>query len=189
MSHGYLPWTIYTMWDEYRSTYEIWCHWKLYPYVYAEFLKGNFVVKKSMRAWSAIAIDKAHKQNNASVKGDGGAVGLTENLFALRHWMVSGTEMARIIQEFVWVNREGPRHRWTSSWTKETYIGGICKRFAIPEPSNWRDGEPIFWMEQWSPCLEQQRCCGHISGRHSAQMEKLGLQQYEREACEPDCAH
>ena len=34
------------------------------------------------------------------MKGDGGAVGLTENPAALRRWMVSGPEMARLIGEF-----------------------------------------------------------------------------------------
>ena len=50
--------------------------------------------------FSGIAIDQAHEQNNASVKGDCGAVGLTENSAALRRWMVSGPEMARLIGEF-----------------------------------------------------------------------------------------
>ena len=72
------------------------CH----PNVYEEFMKGKFTVKKSKHAFSAIAIDHACEQNNASVKGDGGAVGLTEDPFALRHWMVSGPEMARLIGEF-----------------------------------------------------------------------------------------
>ena len=71
------------------------CH----PNVYEEFVKGNFTVKKSKHAFS-IAIDHAHEQNNASVKGDGGAVGLTENPSALRRWMVSGPEMARLNGEF-----------------------------------------------------------------------------------------
>ena len=39
-----------------------------YPAIYAEFLKGNFAMKKSRRAFSAIAIDQAHEQNNASGK-------------------------------------------------------------------------------------------------------------------------
>lgn len=73
---------------------------QLHPQIYDEFLKGKFVVKKSKRAFSAIAIDQAHEQNNVSVKGDGGAVGLTENPAALRRWMVCGHEMARLIQEF-----------------------------------------------------------------------------------------
>ena len=64
---------------------------------YEEFMKGKFVIKKSSRAFSAIAIDQAHEQNNASVKGDGGAVGLTENSKALLRWMVSGPEMARLV--------------------------------------------------------------------------------------------
>ena len=46
-----------------------------------------------------IAIDQAHEQNNESVKGDGGAVGLTENSAALRRRMVSGPDMARVIAE------------------------------------------------------------------------------------------
>jgi hypothetical protein len=71
-----------------------------HPSVFAQFLAGNFTVKKTTHAFSAIAIDQAHEQNNASVKGDGGAVGLTENPAALRRWMVSGPEMARVIAEF-----------------------------------------------------------------------------------------
>ena len=47
--------------------------------------------------FSGIPIDQAHEQNNASVKGDGGAVGLIENSAARRRWMVSGPEMARLI--------------------------------------------------------------------------------------------
>ena len=61
---------------------------QFHPDVYAEFLKGKFVVKKSKRAFSAIAIDQAHKQNFASVKEDGGAAVLTENPAALRRWMM-----------------------------------------------------------------------------------------------------
>lgn len=37
---------------------------------------------------------------NAQVKGEGGAVGLTENPAALRRWMIAGPEVVRIIQEF-----------------------------------------------------------------------------------------
>jgi len=54
-----------------------------HPDVHEKFLEGKFTVKKTARTFSAIAIDQAHEQNNASVKGDGGAVGLTENLAAL----------------------------------------------------------------------------------------------------------
>ena len=36
--------------------------------VYEEFVKGKFTVKKTKYAFSAIAIDQAHEQNNTSVK-------------------------------------------------------------------------------------------------------------------------
>ena len=70
------------------------------PEVHSEFLKGNFVVNKLTHEFSAIAIDQAYEQNNACVKGNGGAVGLTENITALRCWMVSGPEMARVMEQF-----------------------------------------------------------------------------------------
>ena len=71
-----------------------------HPGVFAEFRKGNLFVKKTTHVFSGIAIDLAHEQNNASVKDDGGAVGLIENPAALRSWMVSGPEVARLIGEF-----------------------------------------------------------------------------------------
>ena len=69
----------------------------VHPKVFAGFLKGNFVVKKTAHRFSAIAIDQGHEQNNAAVKDDGGAVGLSETPAALKCWMVSGPEMARVI--------------------------------------------------------------------------------------------
>ena len=71
-----------------------------HPSIYAQFRADNFTVKKTTHAFSAIALDQAHGQNNAWVKGGGGAVGLTENPAALRRWMVSGPEMARVITEY-----------------------------------------------------------------------------------------
>ena len=70
------------------------------PEVAAAFKKGLFTVSKTRRSFSAIPIDQAHEQNNAVVKGEGGAVGLTENPNALRRWMLSGPEVARLNNEF-----------------------------------------------------------------------------------------
>lgn len=39
---------------------------------------------KTRKRFSAIALDQAHEQDNAVVKGDSGAVGLTENPAALK---------------------------------------------------------------------------------------------------------
>ena len=68
-----------------------------HPEVVREFHKGNFVVHKSKKEFSAIAIDQAHEQNNAVIKGDGGAVRLTEDPGALWRWMVALPELSRLI--------------------------------------------------------------------------------------------
>lgn len=47
-----------------------------------------------------MALDQAHKQENAIVKGEGGAVGLTGNPSALKRWMIAGPEIARMVKEF-----------------------------------------------------------------------------------------
>ena len=73
---------------------------KVHPYTAVEFNKGNFTVHKTRRVFSSMAIDQAHEQNNATVKGEGGAVGLTQSPEALRRWMVSGPEVARMTTEF-----------------------------------------------------------------------------------------
>ena len=71
------------------------------PDVYAHFVKGEFTVLKTGRAFSAIAIDQAREQNNDAVKGDSGAVSLTEIPAALQRWMVSGLELLRNLQHLV----------------------------------------------------------------------------------------
>ena len=71
-----------------------------HPDVYKHFSDGAFVVHKTNRAFSSIALDHAHEQVNALVKGQGGAVGLTENPAALRRWMVAGPELSRNVEEF-----------------------------------------------------------------------------------------
>jgi len=73
---------------------------QMHPHIYTEFIKGHFTVKKTSHVFSNIAIDQAHEQNNAVVKGDGGAVGLTESPAALQRWMVCGPEMARLLNDF-----------------------------------------------------------------------------------------
>lgn len=71
-----------------------------HPDVYEKFTNGFFVVHKTQKRFSAMALDQAHEQENAVVKGEGGAVGLTENPGALKRWMISGPEIARIVNEF-----------------------------------------------------------------------------------------
>lgn len=70
-----------------------------HPDVYVELRNGSFVVHKTKRLFSSIALDHAHEQVNAVVKGEGGAVGMTENPTALRRWIVAGPELAQMVEE------------------------------------------------------------------------------------------
>lgn len=67
----------------------------LAPDVSVQFWQGKFAVSKMSKPISAIPIDQAHEPNYALVKGEVGAVGLTENPSALRRWMLSGPEIAK----------------------------------------------------------------------------------------------
>lgn len=68
--------------------------------MFLEFSEGAFVVQKTGRRFSAMALDQAHEQENSLIKGEGGAVGLTNNPAALRRWMVGGPEISRLIRDF-----------------------------------------------------------------------------------------
>ena len=61
---------------------------------------SSFTVRKTGGKLSAMAIDQIYEQKNATGKGKGGAVELTENPSALRRWITSGSEIARIVNEF-----------------------------------------------------------------------------------------
>ena len=73
---------------------------RTHPDIAEVFMAGKFTVQKTKHVFSSMAIDQAHEQMNACIKGDGGAVGLTDNPSALLRWMVAGPEVARSIQEF-----------------------------------------------------------------------------------------
>ena len=70
------------------------------PDVYNAFKKGKFVITKTLNPFSKMATDQAHEQENEKIKGDGGAVGLTEDPAALLRWMVAGPEVARAVAQF-----------------------------------------------------------------------------------------
>jgi len=71
-----------------------------HPQLYAEFLKGNFVVQRSARKFSQISKDQSHEQYNKNLQAHGGAVGLYENPEALTLFMLAGPDCTRCIEEF-----------------------------------------------------------------------------------------
>ena len=64
------------------------------------FFCGAFTVNKTKRPVSAIALDHADEQCIATVKGDGGTVGLTNNPADLKRWVTAGPEIARLVSSF-----------------------------------------------------------------------------------------
>jgi hypothetical protein len=54
-----------------------------HPTLYKQFKCGNFTVCKTRNKFSCIPIDQVHEQLNAQIKGDGSAIGITENDAAL----------------------------------------------------------------------------------------------------------
>ena len=61
---------------------------------------GNWVVLKTTHRLSSIQIDQTHEQNNDLVKRSGSAVGFTENTSAVKKWMITGPEPARLLNVF-----------------------------------------------------------------------------------------
>ena len=70
------------------------------PEVAQAFASGKFTIQKTDKPFSSIALDQAHEQMNAMVKGEGGAIGLTESPDAFERWMTAGPEVARLVRQF-----------------------------------------------------------------------------------------
>ena len=68
--------------------------------VFQKFCDGLFVVHKTERPFSSIALDHAHDKLNSEVKEEGGAVGLTDNPAVFGRWMVGRPEVAWMTKEF-----------------------------------------------------------------------------------------
>ena len=71
-----------------------------HPDLNKEFHSGKCAVFKSKRPFSAMAIDQAHEQANAVIKGEGGAIDISEDASALRRWMLAGLEVRRLTAEY-----------------------------------------------------------------------------------------
>lgn len=96
------------------------------PLVHDEFNKGHFVVKKSPKVFSQMAMDQAHEQMNDQLKGEGGIIGITDSPSALIQWTTAGPEIARINDQFE-KSKETTR---TSSTKHHDQTHTVQKQFA-----------------------------------------------------------
>ena len=107
-----------------------------HPEVAIEFFKGHFVVHKSCKEFSSTAIDQAHKQNNADIKDDAGAIGLTEDPTALRRWMIAGPEVSRLVTRYEEVAGTkdatiSSKHHEQSESSQMTFFEKVEKLFTV----------------------------------------------------------
>ena len=75
---------------------------KTCPGVFVEFMKGNFSFPKTNAAFSRMALDQLHEQNNKVIKGVSGAVSVInrKDESALIRWALCAPELTRMNQEF-----------------------------------------------------------------------------------------
>ena len=70
-----------------------------HPLMAQEIKNCHFAMHSTGKRFSAIAIDQAHEQNNKMIKGDGGAICLTEDPSALRRCLVAGPEIGQMLEQ------------------------------------------------------------------------------------------
>ena len=66
------------------------------------------------------------------MKGDGGAIGITEDPSAFRRWMVSGPEISRLVKQYEDTTKEkvekvDTRHHEATRQEQETFISKVQK--------------------------------------------------------------
>ena len=95
------------------------------PSVHVQFDHGNFVVQKSARVFSTTALDQAYEQMNEHMKGDGGVLGITDNLTAMTMWTTAGAETTQIINEFKIsfgkTHKNSTQHHDQGPWTQSKF--------------------------------------------------------------------
>ena len=130
-----------------------------HPCIAREFSNGKFCVQRSVNKFSAISLDQAHEQMNDKLKGDGGMIGLTENSNGLRRWMVSGPEVARIVQEFEDTADEEPtgdkaHHEDSAAFNKRfaKHVNALHKTFLELGSPFREDVKDLFSLENKTIC-------------------------------------
>ena len=140
-----------------------------HPQLAQEFRAGNFVVHKTNRHFSAFALNQAYKQANATIKADGGAIGLTEDPSALRRWMVAGPEVSRLVSLYDIeaqtnetsehsVHKQTPLAPWLSlrEWIS---CHNLYKTLAIPSRKKFKTCTHLIEKTLFTPT--QQHCFSH----------------------------
>lgn len=105
------------------------------------YLLANFVIRKTGRPFSALAIDQAHEQYNAEIKGSGGAIGLTQDPASLRRFTIAGPEICALLKvfqsnEFEKTQGMDTHHEQTASYQKKFLNRCVSLKTCFEETGN-----------------------------------------------------
>ena len=112
------------------------------------------------------------------IKGDGGTVGLTEDASALRKWMVSGTEISHLIEQFEYDNRVKAdfRHHKETEANQTSFLTNVKQLTRtldeLGSPFNEETKDLIILDSKEIVDIKVSESHGHLV--------KLGMEQYER---------
>lgn len=152
-----------------------------HPDVSRKFRESHFTVQKTQRVFSSIPIDQAHEQNNGCIKGDGGAVGLTDNPSALRRWIVAGPEVARVIEEFQDGNQHwrrqtaDTRHHDQTPSVQASFVKDVCSLVGVIEEM----GDPFEEESQDVVKLDTKEIAGPAAVETVMDAKRIGQEQFE----------
>ena len=151
-----------------------------HPGVAREFGAGNFTVRKTKNVFSSIPIDQAHEQNNALIKGDGGAVGLTDNPSALLRWMTARPEVARAIEEFRdghqhWGRQEDTRHHDQIPSVQTSFTKDVRALVSVIEEL----GNPFKEESMDLIVLDTKEIAGPAAVETVRNLKKVGQEQFQ----------
>ena len=151
-----------------------------HPGVPRVFRAGHFTVRNTKNVFSSIPIDQAHEQNNALIKGDGGAVGLTDNPSTLLRWMIAGPEVARAIEEFRdghqhWGRREDTRHHDQTPNVQTSFTKDARALVSVIEEL----GNPFEEESMDLIVLDTKEIAGHAAVETVRNVEKIGQEQFQ----------
>ena len=105
------------------------------PELYESFLQGYFTFQRTSKQFSLMGLDQIHEQNNAVIKGTGGAIPYLnrEDESALARWSLCLHELTSIISEYEgdeemdFNNIEASHHHEDTATFKTRYSKDVCR--------------------------------------------------------------
>jgi hypothetical protein len=138
--------------------------------------RGQWVVHKSGKRFSAVPNDKAHENNNGAVKGCGGAIGLTQNPSALQRWVLSGPEQSRLLAEFEKEDTQEQKNHHEEGFSFQKSFKADVERLTATIKEM---GNPFMTADEDVVRLDTRDVMPEEVARSIRSIESLGTEQYQ----------